>query len=372
MSLPVRDRGRSVLPIPVPRWLTETGTEADVVLSTRYRLARNLSAYPFPGRASEKDRKRVAAILMDAMSRTKGCWARQGALRVFEKERLTEATLLQLLEWRYASREWYRSAVMEQNAHRWLVIAPDNDVSLLVNEEDHLRMQAILPGLQVESVHWQLAELERALSEVVPFASSPDIGFLTASLGNAGTALRVSVLLHLPGLAALGKRSETLDAAWNVGCSVRGLYGEGTAGTGELFQISNAASWGVTPLQIITRVESAVHYLIAAERSARRSGFGSVQGKQSLMASVSEAIRQIFREDAIPRRLLPLVSVLRLAISEGILAGDLAKANQWIALAGVVADSTAIQRDNERYEAIRRTAALRQELRLLLDGKAGA
>ncbi|HXG23642.1 MAG TPA: hypothetical protein VNJ09_03730, partial [Chthonomonadales bacterium] len=217
--------------IPPPQWLTDAGPECDVVLSTRCRLARNLAGVPFPWRATEGQRKQVAQAVLDAVER---CGAELGQAQRVRGDALDTATITQLLEWQYASRAW-----MESGMHRWLLAWPDRATSLLVNEEDHLRLQAILPGLQVESNLEAVYRTERALASVLSFAHDERIGFLTTSLNNAGTGLRASVLLHLAGLATSSRLSTVLGAAAEVGCSVRGLYGEGTRGTGDLFQISN-------------------------------------------------------------------------------------------------------------------------------------
>jgi len=350
-----------------PRWLTESGPDNDVVLATRCRIARNLASEPFPWRAAEGERKRAAEALLEAAHRAGGDLARAWMIW---GDGLGAEEMARLLEWRYASWDWTQGG-----SHRWLLIAPDAATSLLVNEEDHVRLQTILPGLQVESVWVQAERRERELASVVPFAWSEQVGFLTVSLTNAGTGLRISALLHLAGLAASETREAVLEAAAQVGCAVRGLYGEGTQGTGELFQVSNTCAFGLDARQIAGRVESAARYLIAAERRARQEQFGTRKGRAALKAAAQDALRRLFREEASPRRLLPLVSVLRLAVTEGVLPGDVAQTAGWIALAGaeaagVTADcspDTLDRRAAERFEAVRRSAALRQRLRNLME-----
>lgn len=341
---------------PRPRWLTESGPNNDVVLSTRCRVARNLADIPFPWRATEGERKQVAETILAAVQRASGDLARA---RAIPGERLDEEQTARLLEWRYVSRDWARGG-----PHRWLLIAPDRATSLLVNEEDHVRLQTILPGLQVESVLSRAEQAERALASAISFAWEERMGFLTTSLTNAGTGVRVSALLHLAGLAVSESREAVLEAATEVGCAVRGLYGEGTQGTGELFQVSNTGAYGLDLPQIAARIEAATHYLTEAERRARRERFGSQEGRDALAASCAEALRSLFRQEAAPRRLLPLVSVLRLAVAEGILPGSLAQTAEWVTLAGVeAAQAGSVERVTERFEAVRRSAALRQHLR---------
>src|SRR5579871_6547898 len=128
-----------------PNWLTGVGPDSDVAVATRCRLARNLDGLAFPWRADEGDRKTAAERILDAARRAGGPLAAANALC---GDHLTDKQAAQLLQWRYASRDW-----MAGGNHRWLLIAPDRHLSLLVNEEDHIRVQAILPGVQVESAY---------------------------------------------------------------------------------------------------------------------------------------------------------------------------------------------------------------------------
>lgn len=338
--------------IPPPQWLTDAGPECDVVLSTRCRLARNLAGVPFPWRAMEGQRKQVAQAVLDAVER---CGTELGQARRVCGDALDTATTTPLLEWQYASWVW-----MESGMHRWLLAWPDRVTSLLVNEEDHLRLQAILPGLQVESSLEAVYRIEHTLAAVLSFARDERIGFLTASLNNAGTGLRASVLLHLAGLAASTRLLTVLEAAAEVGCSVRGLYGEGTRGTGNLFQVSNTCSFGMEPVRVAERVVSAVKYIVEAERLARQEQFGTASGRALLRNTAENTLHRLFHAEQTIQRLLPLVSVLRLAVAEGVLPGDLVRTHEWVALAGV---EDAQVHSMEHFEVVRRSAALRQRLR---------
>src|SRR5579871_5080574 len=284
--------------VAAPCWQTDVGPDGDVALATRCRLARNLEGLAFPWMADEGGRKRAAETILDAARRAGGSLSTAAAIR---GDRLTDEETARLLQWQYVSRDWVAGGM-----HRWLLVGADRQVSLLVNEEDHVRLQAILPGLQVESVYRIAADTESRLASAVSFAFREEIGFLAASLTNAGTGLRISVLLHLAGLAASETRESVLSAAAEIGCAVRGLYGEGTVGTGELFQVSNIYAYGLTPSRIVERVGRAARYLIDAEREARRRLFGSAEGRERLRAATEDALRYLFLEEAAPRRLLPL------------------------------------------------------------------
>src|SRR5688572_6698758 len=229
-----------------PLWLTEEGPESDIVLSTRCRIARNLEQLPFPWRANEFQRKSAAESLLNAAERAGGPLRDAESLAA---ERLTQEQVNHLVEWRYASRAW-----AEGGSHRWILTARDRTVSLLINEEDHLRIQAIAPGFLVESCMAGAEEIERSLNRYVPFARNDRVGYLTSALTNAGTGLRVSVFMHLPGLLQTGALDSRLDTVKELGAAVRGLYGEGTQGTAGLFQISNRRAFDLHPQDIASGV----------------------------------------------------------------------------------------------------------------------
>lgn len=350
-------------PVPAPRWLSENGPDNDVVLSTRCRLARNLVGVPFPWRAGEGDRRQAAKAIRDAVERAGRPLSQSFSLRGDALDRETADVLLQ---WRYVSLDWLRGG-----SHRQIFILPDTRVALMTLEEDHLRLQAILPGLLVESTVEHVQAVEAALSQHLEFAQNAETGYFTSSLTNAGSGMRVSALLHLPGLAALGSRDEALEAASELGCAIRGLYGEGTQGTGELFQVSYRYTYGVSTAQALSRVEAAARYLVETERAARCELFCESAGRNGLKTAAKEALDTFFQEEATPRRLLPLLSILRLAAAEGVLTEPLNEFAGLFAMAGLAEPAQLSQGESdtasERYEAIRRTSALRQRLRSLRD-----
>jgi protein arginine kinase len=350
--------------VPPPIWLRDVGPDSDVVVSTRCRIARNLTGFPFPWRAGELESKQSAELILTAAERS-GCFR---DARPIAGSHVDSDESVQLVRWRYASRDWAAGG-----RNRWLVVAGDTTLSLLVNEEDHIRLQSITPGLQVESVLLRAEEADTAMGAALEFATLPEVGFLTTSLTNAGTGMRISVLMHLAGLASsmAGRLEAVLDAARSLGCAVRGLYGEGSSGTGELFQVSNRYTFGLAPEQIADHVASASKYLIQEERSARQEQFGTAAGRERLAGDARRTVRDLYEQEAPPARLLRWVSTLRLAVSEGILPGRLSDTAEWVSIAGTEAalPSTESPSDSarDRFLAISRTSALRQRLRPLLE-----
>lgn len=345
--------------VPRPLWLTRPGPESDVVLSTRCRIARNLTGHCFPWRATDADRRSAAEKVLLAVDRAGTPFRNAIVLRADDLSPEDAATLV---EWRYASRDWVRGG-----SDRWLVIVRAGDTSLLVNEEDHCRLQTVLPGLQVESAVGMACDAEAALATSLVFARSEHVGFLTASPSNAGGGLRVSALLHLAGLYATGDLPALLEAAEGTGCAVRGLYGEGTEGTGGLFQVSNTRVCGIDVRQVFRRVSVATGYLVQAERRARRKAFGDGEGRCALRDGAAHALKVLFGDDVSPRSLVSLVSVLRLAAVEGLLPVRPAQVDELIALAGAAGASGGNDAGAARFEAVRRSAALRSRLRYLIE-----
>src|ERR1051325_11347475 len=194
-----------------PAWISRDGPDTEVVVSSRCRIARNLDSIPFPWRASELQRRTVLRAISDAVARAEGDL---GSVRRVLPAELAERDVEELLEWRFISLDWMRGS-----SHRSLIVLHDHPTSLMINEEYHLRVQSLLPGLQVESVYrsasWSLASLGRVLR----FANDGAVGYLTASLVNAGAGIRLSVLLHLPGLAATAMLEPALEASRLLGSS---------------------------------------------------------------------------------------------------------------------------------------------------------
>ena len=247
--------------VQTPAWASETGWEADVILSTRVRLARNLAGTTFPGWAADADLKAVARqVLAVAKRRDKG----HVSLRAVEIAKLSEAEKAALVDSHLISIPHAQSG-----PHRWALVDDKHTVSVMVNEEDHLRLQAILPGLQLDAA-WRIADqMDDQFGGHLDYAFDAHYGYLTSSLSNCGTGLRVSVMAHLPGLAISGKLDGALEAARTLGGAVRGPYGEHSVAAGDVHQISNAVSTGKSERQLLTRLAATATLLLTDEQAAR-------------------------------------------------------------------------------------------------------
>lgn len=241
-------------------WMTGGQGEHGAVLTSRIRLARNLRRHPFPGWA-KRDQRAAALDLMrpavEALPAMKGAFSHElGDLTSVQKQVLVERHLISR---EHAARGDGSAAVIERR----------QTFSLMLNEEDHLRMQAIRPGLQLTAAFNALSELDTELEEALEFAFDSSLGYLTTCPTNLGTGLRASAMLHLPGLVLSDQIGQVLQAVNKIGLAVRGLYGEGTESLGNLYQISNQSTLGESEETIIRRLERVISQVANHEQNAR-------------------------------------------------------------------------------------------------------
>lgn len=304
----------------VPLWIGADGPNADIVLTTRARLARNLSGYPFPRVADSEERAAVAREVRKASLRLA---ERFPGIRTLNLLRLSAEQKSFLLDSHLASVEQVRGG-----AGRVVITEPSGSLSIMVNEEDHIRIQSLASGLAAEQT-WQLADwADDVLSESLNYAFSGKFGYLTADFSNVGTGLRVSALMHLAGLRLTQKVAPVLRAAWDLGVSVRGPFGESSEAVGDLYQVSNETTLGVGEEEIVQKVRSVAEYLLGAERSARKELAEAEPNRILDVARKSLAAAQGARSLGAADALWHL-SALRLGAATGILDGfSLEQANQ--------------------------------------------
>lgn len=257
------------------RWMRRGGQENDVVISSRIRLARNFRRYQFPHRAATTDlmtiRHRVFTALpqlsIDSGAALEKALSQTGILPF---EEFTGWERQSLIDRHLTSREHIREEI-----GRGLAAASDASLSLLVNEEDHLRLQSMLPGLQLDAAFHLVDKLDDALEkyfdERSAFAYSEVFGYVTACPTNAGTGMRASVMLHLPALEIAGRIERARKVAKEKGFMLRGTFGEGSKVWGHLHQLSNQATLGLDEAEILLEVEAVARKICDLERGARRA-----------------------------------------------------------------------------------------------------
>lgn len=254
----------SLLPDGGMPWITASGPHADIVLSSRVRLARNLSGFPFSPRAGDADRLRVLQQVREAASDT-ALLSRAVLLRVDE---LTANERHLLHERHLVSREL--ADLDAATARSGSAVLVGDEAALMVNEEDHLRLQVFRSGFDIAGAWERAALLERELGERLPLAYHHEFGFLTSCPTNAGTGLRASVLVHLPGLVLTQEIGKVLTGLQQMGLTYRGLYGEGSEVVGNFFQISNQTTLGRSEDELCDHLARVVAHVISRETEARR------------------------------------------------------------------------------------------------------
>ncbi|MEK8132672.1 protein arginine kinase [Paenibacillus filicis] len=261
-------------------WMKEEGPDSDIVISTRIRIARNVGAYPFPMLSTNQQSQEVLERI-------------GGVVGNDDLDTISRFTLLPLselgeLERRVLVEKHLISPALADESRNGAVILSDNEsISIMVNEEDHLRIQCLCPGFQIKEA-WDLANQIDDIFEVqLEYAFDEKRGYMTSCPTNVGTGIRASVMIHLPALVLTQQINRILSAITQVGLAVRGLYGEGSEALGNLFQISNQITLGQSEEEIIDNLHSVVRQIIEHERAARYKL--SVENRAKILDRVSRS-----------------------------------------------------------------------------------
>lgn len=245
-------------------WLEGSGAHSDIVLSTRVRLARNLQGHSFTPRIREPERDEILGRVRTAVKATAlagGAGYELATMPTLGRRVLHERHLV--------SRELAGLAGEGPARGAGLFVGPEDALGVMVNEEDHLRMQAILSGLRLREAFNQVDRLDEELGAQLSFAYHPEYGYLTSCPTNVGTGLRASILIHLPGLVLTKEIGKVLQGIGQVGLTFRGLYGEGSEVVGNFFQISNQTTLGKSEEDLIEHLQKIVGRVISYEVGAR-------------------------------------------------------------------------------------------------------
>lgn len=291
-------------------WLKGTGPESDIVISSRIRLARNLADFPFIRRCTDEDRlsiERTVRARMDSIDQ----WDQ---IQYIDLEQLSDIDRLFLVERQLISRE-----IADSDGSRAVAVDPQERYSVMINEEDHLRIQVMSSGLDLKSAWQSINELDDTLEGVILYAFHPKYGYLTACPTNVGTGLRVSVMLHLPALVITDQIERVFRSMQRINVTVRGLYGEGSQYTGDFYQVSNQITLGHSEEDLVKLVgEDVVPRIIEYERKAR--AFLVDKSHEDLHDEVSRALgilstaRKISSDET-----MHYLSKIRMGISLGLI-----------------------------------------------------
>ena len=291
-----------------PAWLSGGGEHADVVLSSRVRLARNIAGFRFVGRADVQERRDVlnlvrknltkAGVACEDIKTGDACWLDVSAMSEYERDALSER---QCISRQHA--KGHKTQANEGPDPRAVIVQTRGEsVSIMVNEEDHLRLRAVRPGLMLREAFDEINSVDDRVESVLEYAFSSRFGYLTACPTNVGTGIRVSVMLHMPALRVLGEIDRVKRAAADMSLALRGFWGEGSEADGDFYQLSNQTTLGKSEEVLLAELSGTiVPRVIEYERRAR----------EKLMTQ-----RREFTEDLVFRALGVLTHARRIGADE--------------------------------------------------------
>lgn len=298
--------------IPPAESARRKGPHDRIVMSSRVRLARNIRDAAFPGWAKKPERVRILDAIRPAVE---GLPEMRGAFSE-SMDNLSALDKMILVERHLISREH-----QAKSAGSGLVLNREETLCVMINEEDHLRMQALRPGLQLKQAWMAIDSADTALERKLDYAFNTDLGYLTACPTNLGTGIRVSAMLHLPGLVLAEQINPIIQSVNKLGLAVRGLYGEGTEALGNVFQVSNQMTLGETETAIVERLDKVLSQIIEHEENARAT---LLEKKPKMVYNhIGRAYGILANAHSISsKETMNLLSLMRLGIDLGLFAGS--------------------------------------------------
>lgn len=299
------------------KWYEQSGAEGDICVSTRVRFARNLSRFPFPAKMTDEQ----ARTLIDETSRALAASRIGGDFRLIDMEQASATERSTLVE-----RHLISPDLANGSRPRAVLVSSDESVSVMINEEDHLRIQVLEAGLAPEKALERAKAIDDVFDAALGYAFDEKLGYLTSCPTNLGTGMRVSVMLHLPALEAAHEISGMISGAGGMGFTARGIYGEGSAAEGSLYQFSNRITLGYDEDDVAKRMLSLAKQIITRERSLR--GQMLARDRDGLEDSVWRAVgtlkyaRRIDTAEA-----LELLGRVRTGASLGVIPADYGRLN---------------------------------------------
>ena len=241
-------------------WYLQNGKDSDVVVSSRVRLSRNLNGFNFLNRCTKEEQEKILEKVKEIVP------SLGYGLKYVNLDDLDDITKLSLAEKHLLSPEF----VVNNKKKKAIIVNDEENICIMINEDDHIKLQVFSSGQELENLLNLATELDEKIGDILEYSYNKNFGFLTASPINIGTGLKASVIVHLPALTLTGNLSKMLRIVNNLGMSVKGVYGEGSQNSGDLYQISNNQTIGITEKEIITNVKNIAEKIIEQERTARK------------------------------------------------------------------------------------------------------
>ncbi len=291
------------------KWYEKSGAQGDAVISTRLRLARNIREYPFPAKLNADQRQKVEQAVKDAVMNCVDSIDKN--FRFLNMEDLSQTEAVSLVERHLVSPEF-----ISDRKGRGLILTDDECISIMINEEDHLRIQVMQEGLSLNEAYDLADRLDSMLNGRLDFAFDERLGYLTQCPTNLGTGMRASLMLHLPALQESGTMGRIAANLSKLGLAIRGTYGEGTEPVGAMYQLSNQVTLGLSEREAIQNLSSIAMQLVSQERTAREALVKNIETQDAIFrsAGILQNARMLSNEE-----FMKLISNVRLGISAGLI-----------------------------------------------------
>jgi len=291
------------------KWYTSCGNQSDTVISTRIRLARNIADMPFPSRMTAQQRKEVNLAVKEAIICDSEAAKRY---KYIEMDTLPDITVMSMVERHIISPEFAKAG-----DNKALILSDDESVSIMLCEEDHIRIQVMRAGLSLDEAYAEADRIDDILGEKLNYAFNERLGYLTECPTNLGTGLRASLMLHLPALEMSGAINRLASTVSKIGLTIRGTYGEGTKASASMYQLSNQVTLGISEKAAIENLKSIAAQAMAQEKSARES-----LDKLALEDSAYRALGTLkFARILSGDEFMKLISRVRLGVATGVVEG---------------------------------------------------
>lgn len=295
------------------KWYIGEGDHNDIVISTRIRIARNLADYPFPVRLDNKSKIEVNEKIRDALDGKEN-------LTYTELKTLTRSQIVSLAERHLISPEF-----ASNSDARALLMSDNEDISIMLCEEDHIRIQVMKSGLALKEAYELADKIDTEINQSLKYAFDEKLGYLTQCPENLGTGMRASVMLHLPALTAKGQIGSLASTVSKLGLTIRGAYGEGMSAMGDLYQLSNQVSLGISEKSAIDNLKTITLQLAAQERAAREETSKSIETEDAVFRAygILKSARILSTKE-----FMSLISKVRLGAVLGMIKTDLKTINE--------------------------------------------
>lgn len=329
------------------KWYLSSGAKDDIVFSTRVRFARNLSDFPFPNKMTEEQKYSVIQAVSDAVLKSSS----GSEYQFIDISKLNENELFSLVERHLISPQFASNP-----AGRALILKKDESVSIMINEEDHIRIQCIQVGLEFDKAFNEALKIEKIIGESVNYAFDSKFGYLTECPTNLGTGMRASAMIHLPALENLGALERIFNSISKFGITVRGTFGEGSQTKSSMYQVSNQITLGISEKDSIENINNIIMQLVQKEQEARES-FNKVQIEDNVFRALGtlKYARMLSTDE-----FFALISRVRLGVSMNIIDIPISLVNELSLVCGRASVSketehyeNAVARDQKRAEILR-------------------